>query len=170
MATLYDQRRHARIGRWRRRAVLPPPVTPRVVGVNDWAKRKGSRYGTIVVDLERRTPVELLPDREAETRQRWLAAHPEIEIISRDRAPQYAEAARGGAPHAVQVVDRWHVLKNLSEAVQRMLARQRAPLEEATRRMRDHQQGQPGIALALPSLSSSEATAIERHRAPRYAR
>jgi transposase len=91
-------------------------------------------------------------------------------IISRDRAPQYAEAARVGAPHAVQVVDRWHVLKNLSEAVQRVLARQRAPLEEATRRMRDHQQGQPGMAMALPALSSSEATEIERHRATRYAR
>jgi transposase len=153
-----------------RRAVLPPPAPPRVVGVDDWAKWKGSRYGTIVVDVERRRPLELLPDREAETVQRWLAAHPGIEIISRDRAPQYAEAARIGAPHAVQVVDRWHVLKNLSEAVQRVLVRQRAPLEDATRRMRDHQQGQPRMALALPSLSSSEATEIERHRATRYAR
>jgi transposase len=141
-----------------------------VVGVDDWAKRKGSRYGTIVVDLERRRPLELLPDREAETLQHWLAAHPGIEIISRDRAPQYAEAARVGAPHAVQVVDRWHVLKNLSEAVQRVLVRQRASLAEATRRMRDHQGGQPGMALALPSLSSSEATEIARHRATRYAR
>jgi len=153
-----------------RRAVLPPSAPPRVVGVDDWAKRKGSRYGTIVVDLERRPPLELLPDREAATVQHWLATHPEIEIISRDRAPQYAEAARVGAPHAVQVVDRWHVLKNLSEAVQRVLVRQRAPLEEATRRMRAHQQKQPEVLLALPSLSSSEATEIERHRATRYAR
>jgi len=153
-----------------RRAVLPTPATPRAVGVDDWAKRKGARYGTIVVDLELRTPLDLLPDREAVTLQQWLAAHPGIEIISRDRAPQYAEAARVGAPHAVQVVDRWHVLKNLSEAVQRVLARQRAPLEEATRRMRDHQRRQPGVTMALPSLSSSEATEIERHRATRYAR
>jgi len=141
-----------------------------VVGVDDWAKRKGSRYGTIVVDLERRRPLELLPDRAAETLQHWLAAYPSIEIISRDRAPQYAEAARVGAPHAVQVVDRWHVLKKLSEAVQRLLVRHRAPLEEATRRMRNHQGGQPGMALALPSLSSSEAPEIARHRATRYAR
>jgi transposase len=153
-----------------RRAALSPPPPPRVVGVDDWAKRKGARYGTIVVDLERRRPLELLPDREAETLQHWLEAHPGIEIISRDRAPQYAEAARVGAPHAEQVVDRWHVLKNLSEAVQRVLVRQRAPLEEATHRMRDPQRGQPGMALALPSLSSSEATEIARHRATRYAR
>jgi transposase len=141
-----------------------------VVGVDDWAKRQGARSGTIVVDLERRTPRELLPDREAATVPHWLATYPEIEIISRDRAPQYAEAARVGAPHAVQVVDRWPVLKNLSEAVQRVLIRQRAPLEEATRRMRDHQREQPGVSVALPSLSSSEAREIERHRATRYAR
>jgi len=153
-----------------RRTALPPPVPPRVVGVDDWAKRKGSRYGTILIDLERRTPIELLPDREAGTLHQWLVAHPEIEIVSRDRAPQYAEAARSGAPHAVQVVDRWHVLKNLSEAVQRVLARQRTSIEEATRRMREHQQTPPEVPLALPSLSSSEATEIERHRATRYAR
>src|SRR5258706_7292662 len=93
-----------------RRTALPPPVPPRVVGVDDWAKRKGSRYGTILIDFERRTPIELLPDREAGTLHQWLVAHPEIEIVSRDRAPQYAEAARRGAPHAVQVVDRLHVL------------------------------------------------------------
>jgi transposase len=153
-----------------RRAVLPAPAPPRVVGIDDWAKRKGSRYGTIVVDLERHAPLELLPDREAATVQHWLAAHPEIAIISRDRAPQYAEAVRVGAPQAVQVVDRWHVLKNLSEAVQRMLVRQRASLAEATRRMRDYQQRQPEMAPVLPSLSSSEATEIARHRATRYAR
>jgi transposase len=153
-----------------RRAALSPPPPPRVVGVDDWAKRKGSRYGTSVVDLERRRPLALLPDREAETLPHWLEAPPSLEIISRGRAPQYAEAARVGAPHAVQVVDRWHVLKNLSEAVQRGLARQRRPREEATRRMRDHQGGQPGMALALPSLSSSAATGIARHRATRYAR
>ena len=153
-----------------RRTALPPPAPPRVVGVDDWAKRKGARYGTILIDLERRTPVDLLPDREAGTLHQWLAAHPEIEIVSRDRAPQYAEAARSGAPHAVQVVDRWHVLKNLSDAVQRVLARQRTSIEEATRRMREHQQRQPDATLALHSLSSSEATEIERHRATRYAR
>ena len=73
---------------------VPGQVT--VLGVDDWAKRKGARYGTILIDLERRTPVDLLPDREVGTLHQWLAAHPEIEIVSRDRAAQYAEAARSG--------------------------------------------------------------------------
>jgi len=154
-----------------RRAVLPPHPTPRVLGVDDWAKRKAHSYGTILVDLERHAPIELLPDREAESLHQWLQAHPGVEIISRDRAPKYAEAARTGAPHAVQVADRWHVLKNLGETVQRVLTRQRASVDQAARQMRDHQIGHPGAVVTCGSLlSSRESTEIEQHRANRYAR
>ena len=146
-----------------------PSATPRVVGIDDWAKRKGRSYGTILVDLERGVPIELLPDREEATVRQWLEAHPEVQIISRDRASQYAEAARLGAPQAVQGVDRWHLLKNLGEAVQRLLTRHRQQMEEAVWRMRDAQSTAAALPF-LPSLSSTEASEIARHRANRYAR
>jgi transposase len=156
----------------RRLRQLPsrPAATPRVVGIDDWAKRKGRSYGTILVDLERRVPIELLPDREEATVRHWLETHPEVRIISRDRAPQYAEAARVGAPQAVQVVDRWHILKNLGEAVQRVLTRQRRQSEDAAWRMRAPLVTPSAAMLPLPSLSSTEASEIARHRANRYAR
>jgi transposase len=102
--------------------VLPPPVPPRVVGLDDWAWKKGRRYGTVVVDLERKQVLDLLPDREIATVAAWLHAHPTIEVVSRDRASGYAEAIRQGAPHAIQVTDRFHLLMNLTEAVQTALA------------------------------------------------
>ena len=100
-----------------------PAGPPRVVGIDDWAWRKGQRYGTIVVDLERSDVIDLLPDREADTVAAWLKAHPGIEVVSRDRSATYAEAATEGASRAVQVADRWHLLKNLREAVERVLGR-----------------------------------------------
>lgn len=95
--------------------------TPRVLGVDDWAFRKGNTYGIILVDLESNKPVDLLPDREAGTLEKWLKSHPGVEIISRDRAGSYAQGAGAGAPGAVQVADRWHLLKNLGDALKRML-------------------------------------------------
>lgn len=100
----------------------------RVVGINDFASRRGHRYGTIVVDEERREPIDLLPDREAATVLRWLEQHPEIEIIIRDRAVAYANAACAGAPQATQVADRFHLLQNLTEAVQEVVTRQHRDL------------------------------------------
>jgi transposase len=106
---------------------LPARKPPRIVGVDDWAMRKGRTYGSILVDLERRKPIELLPDRTAATFSAWLRRHPEIEIIARDRSSEYAKGA-AAAPKAIQVTDRWHLLLNARQMVERWLASAHARL------------------------------------------
>ncbi len=96
--------------------------TPRCLGVDDWAQRKGRTYATILVDLEQGCPIDLLPDRTAETLAAWLRDHPGVEIITRDRAGAYADGATTGAAEAVQVADRWHILKNLGDALRQVFA------------------------------------------------
>jgi transposase len=89
---------------------LQDAPAPRVIGIDDWAWRRGRGYGTIIVDLEHKNcPIDLLPDRQAETVEAWLKAHPGVKIVARDRAGAYAEGVRAGAPEAVQVADRWRV-------------------------------------------------------------
>ncbi|MGX4694951.1 ISL3 family transposase [Streptomyces sp. JNUCC 63] len=103
---------------------LPEPEapTPRVVGVDEYATRKGRHYGTVLVDVETRQPLDLLPDREASSLAAWLAQRSSVEIVCRDRAPFFAEGAAAGAPQAIQVADRWHLWHNLSEAAERSVA------------------------------------------------
>jgi transposase len=109
--------RHTLLRRVRRYA--PPGAPPAaVIGIDDWAKRKGHTYGTIVVDLDRHRPVDVLPDRRAETVAAWMQVHPEVHVVARDRAEAYASGVRQGAPQAMPVADRWHLLKNLREAVE----------------------------------------------------
>lgn len=108
-----------------------PP--PRIVGIDDWAWRRGRRYGTLIVDLERNRPIELLPDRQAETAAAWLKANPGIAIVARDRAGAHAEGIRTGAPAATQVADRWHLLHNLDGALQGILDRHHRDLRAAAK-------------------------------------
>jgi transposase len=88
--------------------------------VDDFAFRRGTRYGTVLVKLERRTPVDILPDRSADTFVRWLSEHPGVAVVSRDRGGEYAEAAKRTVPHAMQFADRFHQLKNLRDVVSRV--------------------------------------------------
>jgi transposase len=102
-----------RVVRHRHRPLADPL---KVIGIDDWAWRRNHRYASIICNLERRRIVTLLPDREPATAQAWLAAHPTIMIVARDRGGGYGEATAKALPHAVQVADRWHLMENASRA------------------------------------------------------
>jgi transposase len=138
-----------------RGAVRPPHPPPRVVGVDEWAWRRGQNYGTILVDLERHTVVDLLPDREAATVADWLKHHQGIEVLARDRAGAYAEAARQGAPNALQVADRWHLFHNLGEALQGVVERHRGAVRQAARTVAAETAAHVAIA-PMPSTRSEQ--------------
>jgi len=113
----------------RLRAVPVSPVrTVRKLGVDDFAWKKGNHYGTILVDLEKHAVIDLLPDREKKTFKKWLKNHPEVQVISRDRASTYADAAKEGAPQATQVADRYHLLVNLRDHLKSFLDHKRTSL------------------------------------------
>ena len=101
-----------------------------VVGVDDWSWRRGKRFGSILVNLETHKIVGLLADREAESVRQWLATHPEVDVVSRDRGKMYIDGATCGAPQAIQVADRWHILSNLGDAVEAFLIRAHIRLED----------------------------------------
>src|SRR3984893_8238863 len=109
----------------RRIMMLPTGVVERVVelGIDDFAFRRGRKFGTILVDMQSHQTIDLLPDRKKESAAAWMSMHPEIKLVSRDRGGDYASAAASGAPQAIQCADRFHALKNLGEALEGMLAR-----------------------------------------------
>jgi len=163
-----------------RRYTAADPPTPRVLGVDDWAWKRGSRYGTILVDLERRRPVALLPNREAGTLAAWLQEHPGVQVVARDRATYYADGITAGAPGALQVADRFHLIKNLREALERVLQRQRGVLREAAQilhpqRVRNEslqEQKLPPLRRnrSAPQRSAKELLQQQARRAQRVAR
>jgi excisionase family DNA binding protein len=116
----------------RRMMAMPTAPVERVVelGIDDFAFRRGRKFGSILVDMQSHKVIDLLPDRKAETAATWMGAHPEIELVSRDRGGDYAAGARQGAPQAKQIADRFHLYKNLIEAVELILARCRAQIRK----------------------------------------
>ena len=134
-----------------------------MLGVDDWAFKKRERYGTILVDLEKRQVIDLLPDRETDTLKTWLNEHPGVEIISRDRASTYALAAAQAAPQAVQVADRWHLLKNLGDAIQRVLETNRPAMKQAAEEVATNQEKQP-VELTNVVAQPSELPISHRQR------
>jgi transposase len=139
---------------------LPTAEAPRIVGVDDWALKKGQTYGTILVDLEARRVVDLLPERAALPVAKWLEAHPTIEAVVRDRSSEYGRAATLGAPEAIQVADRWHLLYNLRQMLGRWLAGIHGRLEQLppvaaeappSRRTQAYPRTRPEVAAAAES-------------------
>ena len=119
---------------------IPAISTPKIIGVDDYAFKKGRKYGTVIVDLETHRVIDLLPDREAKTLSSWLLEYPSIEIVSRDRSNTYAAAITEACPQAEQIADRWHILKNLSETLERFLDTQRGEIKETALRLSQQQQ------------------------------
>ncbi len=148
---------------------LPGIAPPRILGIDEWAWKKGRTYGTIFVDLERKCPVDLLPDRDADSVAAWLKLHPGVEIIVRGRSGLFADGALRGAPLATQVVDRYHLVQNLIEALERFFLHKRAVLK-AVHKQQQAKVEQANAALrslpvmaGVPSSRPAKAASLRRH-------
>ena len=148
-----------------KRTAQQPLSVPKALGVDDCAFRRGHSYGTLLVDLTSHRPVDLWPDRTADTLSRWLRAHPGVHYLSRDRSPEYAGGAGEGAPSAQQVVDRWHLVKNVREALERVLGRVHETLKQ-----RQLASGLPVRSRAKRRRSKNEHLASQMARLRREAR
>jgi len=156
--------------RYVRQTAVAPQTSPTVVGIDDFALRRAHHYGTIIVDLEEHRPVELLPDRCAPTLAAWLEEHPNLGIISRDRSTEYARGIEQGAPEVEEVLDRWHLLKNLRESLERMLNRNHQVLGEITLPSsvrKDEESASPEPADYIPAPRSPSEQAQRRARRER---
>ena len=153
-----------------RRLPLPVLPTPRVLGVDDFALRKRHTYGTILVDLERRQPVALLPERTAEPVAQWLREHPGVEVIARDRASAYAEGARQGASEATQVADRFHLLQNLAEALDQVFTTHHHALDAVNEAVCQQPIPLPDGTVAVPVPPPATPPLVQQQAAQRAAR
>src|SRR5262249_14439214 len=142
-----------------RRVTAAAVPTPRVLGVDYLALRRGVRYATIFRDLESHRPIDLVPGRDAETLATWLVDHPGVEVIVRDRAEAYAEGARRGAPQALQVADRFHLVQNASAAMDELLRGRRRRVELATIPL------EPGPELPQAARSEDRSSSALQQRA-----
>ncbi len=156
----------------RRVMAVPAPTSPppRNIGLDEWASRRGRRYGTIIVDLERHRVVDLLADREVDTVAAWLEQHPTIELVSRDRSREFARAIAQGAPQAIQVLDRWHLLKNLTEILPPILGRCFTDLRRSLQREPETPPAVPARDIPFQPLSTWKAAPSRQAEARRLAR
>jgi transposase len=122
---------------------------------SDFSFRRGRKFGTILVDMQSHDVIDLLPDRQVETASAWMSAHPEIDLVSRDRAGDYASAARIGAPQAVQCADRFHLLKNLREVLEGLLAHHLAKARQRQTQATIHEQAPTWHAKRTPRYAPS---------------
>jgi transposase len=139
------------------------------LGIDDFSFRSGYRFGTILVDLESHRAIDVLPDRRVETSAAWMAENPEIAVVSRDRGTEYAAAATQGAPQAIQVADRFHICKNLTEATQLLLARCQAEIVAVSQQEEPahNESGQPLIS--IEEWRPKEPAHVEKVRLTRRA-
>jgi transposase len=142
-----------------RRSPQPATSEPRIIGLDDWARKRRLRYGTLICDLERSQPIDLLPDRSVESVAAWLKQHPTIEVGRFDGSSEYASAIKKGAPQARQVSDRWHLVKNLAACVSVQLARTLAGL----RRAEERRPGQTQAIQQAQQARQAERTARYEH-------
>jgi len=178
------------LNRWIQAVPLPDPSAPRVIGIDEWARRKGQTYATILVDHEQGALWEILPDTRPETVAAWLRAHPTVEIVTRDRDTAFARGIADGAPQAEPGADRWHLLRHWATAVERFFPRHRepppapappaaspdaaaepaAPSREATRQQRWWQAIQDRLAQGESLSAIARALHLDRQTVRRYAR